>query len=354
MKFDKSRREFIKKSIGAGLGIYGVTQFSDPFTGIAEALSSESRVVIARDTDVIDGDFAVDQNIIRKMLDDAVSKLSGTSSASAAWKKYFRSDDIVGIKVNTLSGRWMSSHPELIAAIVEGRKSAGVKAKNILIWDKDDRELAKAGFRINRRSSNDPKCYGTYPHVGYEDDLTIYGSVGSRLTRIVSRCTAFVNVPVLKHHTMAGVTLSLKSWFGAIHNPNKYHFDINNKARMVAACDYVPDLNFMLFSPSTLGKRQPLIICDGLMSQYDMGPGYKPHMTWNYGGLIVATDPVALDRIGAQIIEDKRAEVGIKSLSEMGRNPDYISIAADKKHNLGTNDPSEIQLIHAGNLAPDK
>jgi len=354
MKFDKSRREFIKKSVAAGLGVYGITQFSDPFTGVAQARNHESRVVIARDRDVIDGDFVVDQNIVRKMLDDAVAKLADTGSASAAWKKYFRSDDIVGIKVNTLSGRWMSSHPELVFAIVEGLKSAEVKQKNILIWDKSDGELAKAGFSINRKSSNDPKCYGTYPNVGYQDDLTMYGSIGSRLTRIMSRCTAFVNVPVLKHHTMAGVTLSLKNWFGAIHNPHKYHFDINNKSRMVAVCDYVPDLNFMLFSPSTLGKRQPLIICDGIMSQYDMGPGYRPHLAWNYGGLIVATDPVALDRMGLQIIEEKRAEMGLKSLPEVGRSPEYISIAADKSHNLGTDDPSEIQLVSAGNLAPDK
>ena len=100
-------------------------------------------------------------------------------------------------------------------------------------------------------------------------------------------------------------------------------------------------------------KKQPLIICDAIMAQHDMGPGYKPHKTWNYSGLIVSEDPVALDRIGAQIIERKRQEVGLKSLADMEREPEYISIAADSFHNLGIDDLSKIELISAGSLALD-
>ena len=78
MKFDKSRRDFIKKSVGLGLGIYGVTRLEYPLTGIAEARSNGSRVVIVRDENVIDGNFKVDPQIVRKMLDDAIIKLAGT------------------------------------------------------------------------------------------------------------------------------------------------------------------------------------------------------------------------------------------------------------------------------------
>ncbi|MFC1713849.1 DUF362 domain-containing protein [Candidatus Poribacteria bacterium] len=346
MKFDKGKRDFIKRSIGLGLGIYGVTRLEYPFTGVAEARSNDSKVVIARDKSVINGNFKIDPQIVRKMLDDAVTKLAGTKSASRAWREYYNSDDVVGIKINALSGRWMSSRPELVAAIADGLRLAGVKEKNMIIWDKSDRELVEAGFKLNRKASNDPKCFGTSPHVNYEDDIRMYESIASKLTRIVPACTAFVNVPVLKHHTMAGVTLSLKNWFGAINNPNKYHFDVSSD-------NFIPDLNTMLFSKSGIGKRQPLIICDAIMAQYDMGPGYRPNKAWNYSGLIVSTDPVALDRIGAQIIERKRREVGLKSLAEMEREPKYISIAADKLHKLGTDDPSKIELVSAGNLITD-
>jgi hypothetical protein len=39
-------------------------------------------------------------------------------------------------------------------------------------------------------------------------------------------------------------------------------------------------------------------------------------------------------------------------LSEVGREPEYISTAADRFHRLGTDDPSKIELISAGNLPP--
>ena len=119
MNFDNDRRDFIKKSIGLGLGVYGVTRIEYPFTGVAEARSNGSKVVIARDENVIDKNFKIDPKIVRNMLDDAVMKLSGKKSAPDAWREYYNSDDVVGIKVNALSGRWMSSRPELVAAIVE-------------------------------------------------------------------------------------------------------------------------------------------------------------------------------------------------------------------------------------------
>lgn len=346
MKFDGSRRDFIKKSVGLGLGIYGVTRLDFPITGVAEARSGKPRVVIARDMSILDDNLKIDPQAVRKLLDDAVIKLSGAKSASAAWREYYGSDDVVGVKINTLSGRWMSSNPELIAAIADGLRSAGVKTKNIIIWDKSDRELQEARFTLNRKATNDPKCFGTSPHVHYETDIKMYGSIASKFSRIVPVCTTFVNVPVLKHHTMAGVTLSLKNWFGAINNPNKYHFDVGSD-------NYIPDINSMLFSASALGKKQPLIICDAIMAQHDMGPGYRPNKVWNYSGLIVSNDPVALDYIGWQIIEKKRQEIGLKSLLKTGKEPNYISIAADNFHKLGTDNPSKIELISAGNLEFD-
>jgi len=349
MRHDKSKRDFIKTSIGIGLGAYGLSKISHYFDGEALAKSSDHIIVIARDQRIIDANLKVNYTVTRDLLNDAVMKISGASTPLEAWKTFFRSDDIVGIKINTLSGEMMSSHQELVMAIVDGLRLA--KVKDIVIWDKSDSDLEKAGFTINRKSSNAPKCFGTTPDIGYEDDITMYGTIASKLSRIMSYCTAFVNVPVLKHHTMAGVTLSLKNWFGAIHNPNKYHFDINSSSKMVASCNYIPDVNKLLFSEQK--KRQPLIICDGIISQYDKGPGYAPSKTWKYSGLLVSTDPVALDFVGTKIIDKKRFSSGLKLLADIGREPEYIAISADKFHNLGTNDPKIMELVSAGNLPPN-
>jgi uncharacterized protein (DUF362 family) len=349
MKYDKSRRSFIKKSAGMAFALYGVSKLSHYLDDEVFAATDDHIVVVARDAKVIDTNLKVNFTIVRKMLNDSVMKLVGAKTPTDAWKSLFRSDDIVGVKVNTLSGKMMSSHLELVMAIVEGLRSANVK--DVIIWDKSDSELQEAGFTINRKSNNKPRCFGTNPDIGYEADINMYGSIASQLSRIISHCTAFVNVPVLKHHTMAGVTLSMKNWFGAIHNPHKYHFDVNSKNKMVASCNYIPDVNSLILTE--LKKRQPLIVCDGIMSQYDRGPGYNPTKAWNYSGLIVSNDPVALDYIGTRIIEKKRQLEGLQSLSDIGREPEYIAIASDKSYNLGTNDPSNIKIVNIGNLTPE-
>ena len=348
MKYDKSKREFIKKSAGITFALYGMSKLSHYIDDEAIAETNDHGVIIARDLRAIDDNFKVNYQIIRKMLNDSVMKLTKLTSPEKAWKSLFKSDDVVGIKVNTLSGKMMSSHTEIVMAIVEGLRLASVK--DIIIWDKSDQELIESGFTLNRKSNNEPRCFGTTPDIGYADDISMFGTVASKLSRIASHCTAFVNVPVLKHHSMAGVTISMKNWFGAIHNPHKYHFDVNSKNKMVSSCDYIPDVNSLLFTE--LKKRQPLIVCDGLLSQYDKGPGYIPTKAWKYSGLIVSNDPVALDYIGTKIIEDKRKLEGEKSLPDIGRNPDYIAIASDNNHNLGTNDPAKIKLEIIGNLTP--
>ena len=45
------------------------------------------------------------------------------------------------------------------------------------------------------------------------------------------------------------------------------------------------------------------------------------------------------------LVEAQRLKRNIKSLKESGREPTYISTAADEKHRLGTNDPPKIEVI---------
>jgi hypothetical protein len=121
--------------------------------------------------------------------------------------------------------------------------------------------------------------------------------------------------------------------FGAIHNPNKYHPN--------AGDPYVADVNAL---PEIRSKIR-LTICEALQAQYEGGPTYMPQWTWPYNGLLVARDPVALDTTGWQIIEKKRAEMGLKPLAAMKREPRYIATASDAGHRLGTNDPKRIERL---------
>jgi hypothetical protein len=82
-----------------------------------------------------------------------------------------------------------------------------------------------------------------------------------------------------------------------------------------------------------------------LSSVYNGGPGFRPEFLWQPNTLIVGEDRVAVDHTAWQILERKRAEVGMPTFEAAGRLPRYIATAADAQHNLGVNDPQRIQLM---------
>lgn len=324
-----SRREFVK-TVLAGAA------FLRRGDGVALSEQREapakSRVVIARDERLRGAGSTVDSQRMLGMLDRAMQSLFDRDRPIEAWRKLVRPGELVGLKVNTLGGRGISSNLQLVEAICARLQEAGVKAKDIVVWDRGSDELERAGFHLSM-GGNGVQCFGT-DRVDYETDLAAYGSVGSRLSKILTRhCNVLINVPVLKDHDGAGVTIALKNLYGVIHNPNKYHPN---------GCDpYIADLNML----PEIRSRMRLTICDATTAMYEGGPAYKPEHSWKNNALLVSQDPVALDYTGWQMIERKRAQMGLKTLEAEQRAPRYIMTAADAQHRLGIGDPKRISTV---------
>ena len=338
MSIKKSRREFLKDAttIGTGLCTSSLLLSNNYLvkTLYAEDRTSlRSKVILAKDKRFINANGAVDASIISMAIDSALLKITNSKNPLDAWRSLFNKNDIVGIKLNCLAGNRFSPHTQIVEAIINGVKSTGVRESNIIIFERFNRELENAGFNI-RRGSNGFRCFGTddLPSGGYDSEPLIMGSIGSCFSKIASSlCTAIVNVPVLKDHDLAGVSIGMKNFFGIIHNPNKYHDSNCNP--------YVADLNSHPF----IKDKLRLIVCDALKAQYHGGPAFKPQWTWDFQGMLIGTDPVALDSVGAQIIEKKRREMNMSSLKEAGREPKYIQTAA--RLGLGVDDPTLIDVI---------
>jgi len=326
-----SRRDFLKRCLSGAALLRANSAMELPTVAQKSVAPAKSKVVIARDDLLRGAGPTVDSRRMLALLDRAMQTLFERNHATEAWSKLVRPGDKVGVKVNALGGRELSSNLQLVEAICERLQGAGIKAGDIVVWDHDSDELERAGFHIAMGGSGG-QCFGT-DRVDYEQELVTYGSVGSRLSRILTqRCNVLINVPVLKDHDGAGVTIALKNMYGVIHNPNKYHPNGCNP--------YIADLNML----PEIRTRMRLTICDATTTQYEGGPAYKPEYSWNYNALIVSQDPVALDYTGWQIIERKRAEKGLKTLEAEGRMPHYIATAADAEHRLGTNDPGRIAV----------
>jgi uncharacterized protein (DUF362 family) len=327
-----NRRDFLKQSLsGAALlcacGGIGQLEAAEPV-----AAGVQSRVVVARDELLRGTGSTVDSQRMLALLDRAMQALFDRDQPVEAWRKLVRPGETVSLKVNTLGGRGISTNIHLVEAICERLQEAGVKAGDIVVWDRDSDEMERAGFHL-AIGGDRVQCYGT-DRVGYEEELSAWDSVGGCLSKILTqRSCMLINLPVLKDHDGAGVTIALKNMYGVIHNPNKYHPNGCNP--------YVADLNML----PEIRSRMRLTICDATTAMYEGGPGYKPEHSWNANTLLVSTDPVALDHTGWKMIERKRAEKGWKTLKAEDREPSYITTAADSSHRLGTNDPKMISLI---------
>ena len=325
-----SRRDFLKTCL-TGAAVLGAGGRLTKLDAAEHAALQKSKVIIARDAMLRGGGASVDSQRILGLLDRTMQALFDRDNPADPWKKLVRPGEKVGIKVNALGGRGLSSNQQLVEAICERLQEAGIKAGDIVVWDRDSDELDRVGFRVVT-AGNRVQCFGT-DRVDYENELVTFGAVGSRLSQILTRrCDALINVPVLKDHDGAGVTIALKNMYGVIHNPNKYHPNGCNP--------YIADVNML---PEIRAKMR-LTICDATTACFEGGPGFKPQYSWKHNALIASQDPVALDCTGWQIIERKRAEKGLETLEADGRAPRYIATAADAQHRLGTNDPKRIAV----------
>ncbi len=292
-----------------------------------------SRVVKISDKSVYKSDGALDPEKTKKMLIRAMALLTDSSDSSAAWKKIFKPGERVGIKPNCLGGKALSSNVVLADAIVEGLQSAGIRESDIIIWERSNRELKRAGYELNYSESGGLRCFGTDSNgVGYGQEFHQKGKVASLISRIYEEMIdKNINFPLLKDHSIAGLSAAFKNMFGLVHNPNKYHPD---------NCDpYAAEISAL----PIVKKKNVLTICDMTTIQYDGGPGYVPYYAEKPGALLVSFDPVALDTIAYRIIEEYRKKNSLKTLKQARREPVWIKTAA--KLGLGEADFSKIEFI---------
>ncbi len=244
----------------------------------------------------------------------SIARAGGEETPVQALRRLFSPHDIVGIKVNCLAGRGLSPHPYLVDRLVGWLEEAGLPGRNILVWDRYDRELRAAGFTLSRRGAN-ARCFGT--ESDYDWTPREWGSGGSCFARVLTdQITALINFGVLKDHDLAGVSAGLKNWYGVIHNPNKFHDD--------GCYPFVAHLA----GHELIRKKHRLTILDASSAQYHGGPARAAQWTWPFEAVLASCDPLALDAVALSLIEAKRAEHKLPTLKAEKRYPRWIAEAA--------------------------
>ncbi len=283
-----TRRDFIRGTVGATLGVTLLTP--DWLKGAggkeAQAQGGKSTVLIVRDQNAVDSDLNVNKSVLRKMLEQVLTGITGEDNTKDAWLSLVSPDDVIGLVPTPLMN---PTHDELIEVVKETLIEAGVPAENIR--------------NAQGRSVN------------------------------LEPITALISLPGLKAHWLTGIGTVIKNYILYSGAPRNYHNQDSAK------------LGEIWHLPQVKGKTR-LILVDALRPVCDKGPQFDPRYRWVYNGLMAGTDPVALDAVGLKIIQNKREELRGEPWP---LSPPPICVeAADKVYKLGTSDLNNIEIKSIG------
>jgi hypothetical protein len=302
-------------------------------------------VVEVRNPQMIRNDMK-NRAAIRDTVARGMKELTGATDSVEAWKSFFEPGDVVGVKMNPVGRPLANSSSELMLDVIDGLLAAGVKPKDIVVFERYREEFIAAnmhlavpdgidwtglGIAYNGKQidiNGDDENTGDRKRVsGYDpdefmvmecvmagldprDDRTRRSHLGLLITRRVNK---LVLLPVLKDHGSAGITGALK---------NMSHGLVNNVCRSHAT----PDTNVCnQFIPQVVNhpvirRKCVLQIMDGIKGVYQGGPAAsKPEWTWENNALLFATDPVAMDHVAWQYVDAKRREKGFPPVAASGR-----------------------------------
>lgn len=295
------------------------------------------------------------------MIKRAMLELTGQKNLKKAWRKFVQPGETIGLKVNPVAGALLSTSHAVTKSIVKQLLESGIKKESIVIWDRRAMDLKDVGYttenypgikisgtemqdeqgafydsegKLYGENNIDREWYYWADVEGEYDSETIpymvNGGKYSYFTKIVTRdLDKIINIPILKNAGNS-ITNAMKNLaYGAITNTGRLHAQLwNDTCAEVCA-----------FSP--LRDKVVLNICDGLRGCFNGGPGANPQFICDFNVILVSSDPVAMDRIGYDMIAEKRIAEGIQKTS----TPEllkFLKMSTDL--GLGVSDKELIEL----------
>lgn len=275
---------------------------------------------------IVSGNYQPEQ--VRQMVERGMKELTGAPTAQAAWRSLFEAGDVVGIKVSPVGGPHLCSDASVMHSIFDGLNQAGVSDSNIIVFNRYREEAITAGIdKWLRPGVRFEASSLRYDDVqldmgGYDENHFMEMSIvkpgddpGNPRSRrsyvsktVTSHVNKIINLPVLKHHQSAGVTIALKNMsHGFVNNVNRSHITPTANACGV----FIPSV----VSLPIIRQKVVLHIVDAVRASYHGGPSARPQFMCEPQTLYFGTDPVALDKTGWKVIDAKRQEVGMQPIA---------------------------------------
>ena len=336
------------------------TSLPGPFPG---------KVVEAYDPQVMVDDRP-DQARVKALLDRGLARLTG-QDPKRSFDLLFTPYDVVGLKVNPVGPKLISTRLELVDAVIDWLVQGGLKKSNIIIWDRFDFMLKDAGFTPERfpgvgieglqtmdeaaaagqsqdnsrwlnasghhvSEANFDQSFSYWVDVDGPKDLPylnqhVFNGKDSYFGKLLTgKLTKIINLPVFKN-TGNAISMATKNiGFGAICNTNRLHKPL------------FLNVNTEVHAFPVIRDKLVLNITDALRAQYDGGPDAAASFIYSSGRIFLATDPFALDLVCQRLINEKRKAMGVK----VNENPLYTEyLRYGERLGLGIADPARIQHV---------
>ena len=293
-----------------------------------------------------------DPAIVREMMARGMRALTGDADVRDAWARFIAPSDVVGIKVNCSGAPGIMSSPVVVSEIVRNVIAVGAKPDSIWIYERFEEQVETVhydryvpkGVHIwtaeTRRGSTESYDPATYVETTFFDE----DDTRSNLIRLVgSPFTKIINVPNMKDHGAAGVTGCLKNIaYGNFSNVARSHSgSVTNTYSFIGT----------LASVEPLRSRTVLQVMDGLRGVWHGGPfSYGRKFHFYPKRILFGTDPVSVDRLLLDIVDDQRKAK--HAVSVWDRSSKYLGASADHQENPNVNEfvrePGHIE--YAGRL----
>ncbi|EHI97610.1 protein of unknown function DUF362 [Clostridium sp. DL-VIII] len=229
---------------------------------------------------------------------DSLLAISGTDPAALIEKgfselggigQFIKSGNTVVIKANFSVPRKpeeaATTNPDLVAAVVKQCLSAGAKAVNVVDFPFSGPTcLVTSGIKDAVE-----KAGGKAYNINAQNNFQSVDMGGDNLKSVlfskdVLNADVFINMPILKNHMMAKVTMSMKNMMGLVWDRGYFH------STDLASC--IAELSRY--------RKADLIIMDAIKGIIDHGPtGPGTIKEWNQ--VVFGFDPVAVDAYGANL-----------------------------------------------------
>jgi uncharacterized protein (DUF362 family) len=299
-----NRREFIKKAAKLGIA-----------AGAVSLLSPYSRLMALDKAGKTSTVAAIKNGTPEVMFDKGIAALGGMT-------KFVKKGQTVVVKPNIgwdtepeLAG---DTNPNLVARIIKHCYDAG--AKKVYVFDhtcdpwKDTYKTSgiedaakKAGASVVPASTQD-----YYQKVSVPGGKTLKSA---RVHELIISSDVFINVPILKDHGSAGLTMAMKNLMGIVWERGAWHATGLHQCIADFTAYRKPDLN--------------VIDCYRIMTQN--GPrGTSEADTQVAGSQIISSDIVAADAAAAKIFGTEPSTIN------------YIKLAAEK--GLGEMDLNNVEV----------